>query len=154
MNKIISFAKILINKTISKSFIFGIIVLLNLMCSEKLMAQSSYRILAVNTNPAASNFNGVNYTNEVKFSNGLYSAYGIKTGVNPSITSSNYATLGDITSTLNTNYWVTNTFVVSNSLDFSITLQDNRVMLDDIRSSNYDNQTSICWQTILKRRFA
>ena len=135
MKKIISFINK--NKTISKSFIFGIIVLVNLMCSEKLMAQSPYRILAVNTNPAASDFNGINYTNILKFSNGVYSLYGIKTGTNPSITSSNYATLGDINAIVtnrdNVTYWVTNTFVVSNSLDFSITLQDNRVMLDDIR---------------------
>ena len=103
------------------------IIISILLMSINLYAVEPYNILAVDSN------NYVTYTNDIKFSNGLYSAYGIKTGVNPSITSSNYATLGDITSALNTSYWVTNTFVVSNSLDFAIPLVDNRVMLDDIR---------------------
>jgi hypothetical protein len=107
------------------------------MFAGKSIAQSSYRILAVNTNPAASNFNMVNYTNVVKFSNGVHSTYGIKTGVNPSITDSNYATIGDINAIVtnrdNMTYWATNTVVVSNTLDFAIQLIDNRVMLDDIR---------------------
>jgi len=49
--------------------------------------------------------------------------------------------MGTISSLLNATYWVTNTVVVSNTADFAITLQDNRVMLDDIRMyiSNTNN---------------
>lgn len=129
-----------INKIKFKYLIFGIILLLNLICSEKIMAQTSYRILAVNTNESASDYKYINYTNELKMSNGLYISYGIKTGQNPSITPSNIAVLSDITSLSNSiinlnnqTYWVTNTIVVSNTADFSIPIIDNRVMLDDIR---------------------
>jgi hypothetical protein len=59
-------------------------------------AIADWEILAVNTNPSASNYQYLNSTNILKMSNGFYSAYGIKTGTNPSITDSNYATLGDI----------------------------------------------------------
>jgi hypothetical protein len=108
------------------------IIISILLMSTNLYAVEPYQILAVDTNNSY-----VTYTNEVKFSNGVYSSFGIKTGTNPSITDSNIATLGDINAIVtnrdNASYWVTNTFVVSNSLDFSITLQDNRVMLDDIR---------------------
>ena len=101
------------------------------------ISMADWEILAINTNPAASNYQYLNSTNIVKMSNGFYSAYGIKTGVNPSITDSNYATIGDINAIVtnrdNITYWVTNTVVVSNSLDFAIQLVDNRVMLDDIR---------------------
>lgn len=109
-----------------------IIILFFTFLGFDLYAQTEYRILAVDTNPAATNYKFLNYTNDLKMSNGITVAWGIKSGVNPSITDSNIATLGDL-KTYYQMYSVTNTYVISNTLDFAVQLQQNRTILDDIR---------------------